>query len=254
MRVRRIYVPEALHLGDRIRLSREASHHVAQVLRLRDGNELKLFNGRAGDYIGIIRLEGRSVSVEIARFEEAHTESPLRVELVQSISRAERMDYTIQKSVELGVAAIHPVFTQRTVLRLEPKRLARRRDHWHRVIINACEQCCRSELPELHPPRPLAEFLAHCHPAAHPHLLLAPSGVHRLENVREGTRAATLLVGPEGGLSESEKRQALDAGFTSLNLGPRVLRTETAAVVALSILQWRWGDLGPPRQTTSGSP
>jgi 16S rRNA (uracil1498-N3)-methyltransferase len=243
MRVRRIYVPEALHLGNKIRLGREASHHVAQVLRLREGDELKLFDERSGNYIGIIHLESKSVSVEITRFEEAHTESPLRVKLVQGISRAERMDYTIQKSVELGVAAVQPVFTERTTLRLDPPRLARRRDHWQRVIINACEQCYRTELPELHAPRPLTEFLAHCRSAAHPHLLLAPRSVHGLGAVPESTRAATILVGPEGGLSDSETRQALDAGFNPVHLGPRVLRTETAAVVALSILQSRCGDL-----------
>ena len=242
MRRTRIYLPVPLREGATVELDERARRHVVTVLRLRTGDELLLFNGKGGEWRA--RLEQVSRQSVTAKVEEAlpthDTESPLRITLLQGISRGERMDFTIQKAVELGVSRIVPVVTERTQVKLSGERLERRLRHWRGVLIHACEQCGRDRLPVLEAPRPLAEALAE---SDEPGLLLDPRGDRRITDLPEGMAGLRLLIGPEGGLSDRERSMAYEAGFEGLRLGPRILRTETAALAAIAALQSRFGDL-----------
>lgn len=237
----RLYVSLDLQAGSELSLSAESANHL-RVLRLQPGNPLTLFNGQGGEYLGeLIALERRDAKVRVVEFVEREVESPLAITLIQGISKGERMDFTIQKAVELGVARIAPVFTARSVVQLDGERLARREQHWHGVIASACEQCGRNRLPELLPAQPLE--------AAWPafesglRLVLNPLGRLGLRELELGATAVSLLVGPEGGLTDAEVDMAEARGFAGLRLGPRVLRTETAGLAALAALQAVAGDL-----------
>lgn len=241
MRVPRIFQHQQLRAGSRLALDESAARHVARVLRLGIGAELRLFNGRGGEYPAIIDEIGkREVLVTLGEHRLIEVESPLSVTLAQGVSKGERMDFTIQKAVELGVQRIVPLDTQRSVVNLKGERRERKLDHWRGVVISACEQCGRNTLPELMPMQSLDSWLAT--PLQGTGLLLDPhvkNSIHTLSK----TDTLTLLIGPEGGLSEHERESAYAAGYTGLRLGPRILRTETAALTALAALQSHWGDL-----------
>lgn len=242
MRIPRIYHPGPLSSGASVALEGEAANRVARVLRLRPGDAVTLFDGRGGEYAAVLQevRKGR-VTAEVGVFRERDMESPLPVTLVQGIAKGERMDFAIQKAVELGVQRVIPVFTRRSVVRLEGHRLQRRRQHWQGVAASACEQCDRNRIPEVAAPQPLADWLAA--PPTGLRLLLhhaADGGVDALSPPAEGV---VLLIGPEGGLNDAERQAAHNAGFRAMRLGPRVLRTETAAIAALATIQSRWGDL-----------
>jgi len=241
MRVPRIFQHQQLRAGSRLALDENAARHVARVLRLGIGAELRLFNGRGGEYPAIIDEIGkREVLVTLGEHRLIEVESPLSVTLAQGVSKGERMDFTIQKAVELGVQRIVPLDTQRSVVNLKGERRERKLDHWRGVVISACEQCGRNTLPELMPMQSLDSWLAT--PLQGTGLLLDPhvkNSIHTLSK----TDTLTLLIGPEGGLSEHERESAYAAGYTGLRLGPRILRTETAALTALAALQSHWGDL-----------
>lgn len=243
MRIPRIFVPDELKEGDTVVLPDGPARHVTRVLRLVPGAPLILFNGRGGEYRGRLRVTGRRIEVEIEDFDRRDAESPLRMTLAQGISRGERMDYTIQKAVELGVARIVPLFTEHCVVRLSGERLDRRIAHWRAVAAAACEQCGRNRIPEIEPARTLRDWL-HGLTAEPAKLLLDPQAERGPRDLAHPEGGAILLIGPEGGLSAGERGRAMEAGFTSVRLGPRVLRTETAAVAALATLQLLWGDLG----------
>ena len=244
MRIPRIYTPQPLAPQQSLRLEPRASRHVLTVLRLKTGAPLMLFDGSGREFEA--RLDGAEnhhARVSIAAEHAVHSESPLRITLVQGISRGERMDYTLQKAVELGVTEIIPVLTERSVVRLDAEQAVHKREHWQQLVIGACEQSGRVCVPPVGMPRPLNEVLSEpasaelsllLHPAADAKLSALAAPVHN---------QLRLLVGPEGGLSATEIAAAQRAGFTVVQLGPRVLRTETAALVALSLLQTRWGDL-----------
>jgi 16S rRNA (uracil1498-N3)-methyltransferase len=241
MRVPRIYTPQPLTTGAVVALEEEAANHVGRVLRLRPGAPLRLFNGAGGEFEAAVAQAGkREVTVEIGAHLAGEAESPLQLTLIQSISRGERMDFTLQKAVELGVTRIVPVFSARSVVSLDGDRLERRHEHWMKIIVGACEQSGRNRLPQLAAACDLAQALASGPEGLR--LVLDPVGAEALSAL-PGASAITLLVGPEGGLDDRELAQARAAGFRGLRLGPRVLRTETAALVALSVLQARWGDL-----------
>lgn len=211
--------------------------------RVRAGEPVVLFDGRGGEYrarVESLQKRGATLTVETHRQREA--ESPLRVTLLQGVSRGERMDFAVQKAVELGVAAIVPVITRHAVVRLDAERGAKRRAHWQRVAISACEQCGRNTIPEVRAPMDLRDAIAQ--PLDGGGLLLAAEGRMRLRDALGNIERVTLLVGPEGGLHEDEEVQAKAAGFTPVALGPRILRTETAAVAALTALQVWGGDIG----------
>ncbi|WP_108446156.1 16S rRNA (uracil(1498)-N(3))-methyltransferase [Halomonas denitrificans] len=241
MKAPRIHVAADFHVGGDVVLPEGPARHVARVLRLGEGAELRLFDG-AG-------LEARAVLVEASRkrvvarleaVEQGRGESPLAVHLGQAISKGDRMDYAIQKAVELGVAAITPLYTEHGDVRLKGERAAKKLAHWQAVAASACEQCGRATLPPVHPPVGLAEWLAARDEALR--LVLHPGTAGALE-AAEAPASAAVLIGPEGGLAEAEVEAARAQGFAPLSLGPRVLRTETAPVVALSLLQARFGDL-----------
>lgn len=243
MKVPRIYVSQPLAQGTTVLLDERATRHAVRVLRLREEQPLTVFNGGGYEWQATItRITGSELQLEIGRLIESQRESPLKITLMQGISRGQRMDFTLQKAVELGVARIVPVWTNRSQVKLSGERLERRLAHWQGVIIHACEQSGRTRLPELASPQPLNRALE-TGQIPDLGLVLAPSGNNTLDNMGEKPVTISVLAGPEGGLTESEVGLALRAGFIALRLGPRTLRTETAALAALAALQARWGDL-----------
>ncbi|HYM29554.1 MAG TPA: 16S rRNA (uracil(1498)-N(3))-methyltransferase [Steroidobacteraceae bacterium] len=242
MRLTRVYVAAALETGTRLRLEGSAASHVTRVLRLRVGAALTLFDGSGGEYeASIDKAHGGELTVAVGAHHAIERESPLALTLVQGISRGERMDLVVQKATELGVSRLVPVITERSVVKLDPHQADRKLLHWRAIVIAACEQCGRNRLPEVLAPLTLREFLRG-EAAGGTRLLLSP---HAARGLDELTRAAavTVLIGPEGGLSEAEQEAATQAGFEAVRLGPRILRTETAALSALALLQRQWGDL-----------
>jgi len=243
MRSPRIYSEQPLSLHQEVGLSTQASRHIAAVLRLQEGDAITLFDGARGEYQAHIVKLGKTVIAKTRQFDEHHCESPLKIHLAQAISKGDRMDYTIQKSVELGVSSIQPLFSERCVIKLKGNRLEKRQQHWQEVIISACEQCGRNHIPELKPTLNLNQWIQQSQAKEqHPHLILDPLADKSLAQ-RAKHPEQSLLIGPEGGLSAAEIQLARQHGFEGIKMGPRILRTETAALVALTVLQARWGDL-----------
>lgn len=238
----RVHCPLPLGAGEELELPAGPAQHL-RVLRLRAGDALTVFNGEGGEYPAeLLVLDKRSARVRLGELRAVERESPLAITLIQGIAKGERMDFTVQKAVELGAAAIRPVFTARSVVKLDGPRLDKRLRHWQGVIISACEQCGRNRIPRLLPALSLAELMRE--PPSGPRLVLDPLGARGLEALPEAAAELSLLIGPEGGLSEAELEAARAAGFQGLRLGPRVLRTETAGMAALAALQTLRGDLG----------
>lgn len=248
MRIPRLHVDQPLASGADCPLDRRALDHAVKVLRLRAGDPLCLFNGQGGEFAAVLAPgTGGALLAQVGEFTPDGRESPLSVRLVQGISRGERMDYTLQKAVELGVTEIVPVVTERTVLRLTGERAERRLAHWRGVVLAACEQSGRTRVPAVAVPRPLSDYLADhsANAGAGVGLLLdwtAPDALTDMGAALAGP--VSVLIGPEGGLAAAERRAAQEAGYRPVRMGPRVLRTETAAVVALAVLQALAGDLG----------
>jgi len=241
MRIPRIHHPAPLSSGTHIELSDTAANHVSRVLRLPVDAPLILFNGQGGEFAATVTaLDKRRVSVAVGDFHATEREPPLPLQLAQGISRGERMDYTIQKAVELGVSRIIPLFTEHCGVQLHGERLEKRIKHWQGVVISACEQCGRNRIPQVDSPLTLSRWLAS--PGSGMRLVLSPAAEHSLTRLPAPDGAVTLLIGPEGGLSDQELALAVQAGFLGLRLGPRVLRTETAAVAALAAMLGIWGD------------
>jgi len=240
--VPRFFIAGPLVSGARIELPEDAARH-ARVLRLRAGDMIVLFDGSGGEFPARIVAAGRDgVTADVGERADVERESPLAVTLVQGISSGERMDTTIQKAVELGVAAIWPVFAARSQARLDERRAAARLAHWRRVAIAACEQCGRNRIPPIEPPATVGECCAKL-PQGRLRLLLSPRAGTRLrEALASGARAIVLAAGPEGGFDESEEELLGKAGFVPVRLGPRVLRTETAALAAIAALNTLAGD------------
>jgi 16S rRNA (uracil1498-N3)-methyltransferase len=242
MRLTRVYVDKPVIAGKRLLLEGSAANHVARVLRLRVGDALTVFNGGSGEFTSRIdEIHKDSVLVSVAEHRSSDRESPLSLTLAQGISRGERMDWVIQKATELGTSRIVPVLTRRSVVRLDEKQAERKLQHWRAIAVAACEQCGRNRVPELTPPVDFYELLASA--AAPTRLLLSPGGDTRLDDLEGVGAGITVLIGPEGGLEDIEQEAALAAGFKAVRLGPRVLRTETAAIAALTIIQHHFGDL-----------
>ncbi|SDL24952.1 16S rRNA (uracil(1498)-N(3))-methyltransferase [Pseudomonas indica] len=238
MRLSRFFVDQPLSLGQH-GLPEAQAHYIGRVLRLVVGDAVQLFDGSGQEFLGQLSEVGKkSVRVELTEQFDGQAESPLRVHLGQGLSRGERMDWAIQKATELGVAVITPVVSERCEVRLKDERADKRLSHWRQIAISACEQCGRSVLPVIHPPLLLSDWLRQTE--ADLKLVLHPVA----EPLSSHPKPASLafLIGPEGGLSETEVDQAKAAGFHAARLGPRVLRTETAPVVALSVAQQLWGD------------
>jgi 16S rRNA (uracil1498-N3)-methyltransferase len=244
MRLIRVHADAVLAEGARVTLRGPAAAHVTRVLRLGAGDAVTLFNGDGMDYPARIAALGHgTVDAEVTGRAAARAESPLAVTLVQGIARAERMDLVVQKATELGVAAIAPVATARSVVKLDADSRDRKAAHWRGIAVAACEQCGRARVPDVLEPVTLAARLAK--PArAGLRLLLSPGADASLAAAARGATSVELLVGPEGGLEDSERQSALAAGYRACRLGPRILRSETAAIAALAVLQAIAGDLG----------
>lgn len=238
----RLFVPVPLSPRSRVILPESAAHKVREVLRARMGASLTLFDGRGGEYPGVLEICQRDrVEVALGDHEEVARESALDVVLAQGISRGERMDYTLQKAVELGVSRIIPLASARSQVKLEGERAARRIAHWQGIITHACEQSGRDRLPQLDDIQSLDDFIARDTAALK--LTLTPNARETLGSAVAGKHAVSLVIGPEGGLDPLEIARLDAAGYRGVRLGPRILRTETAALVALSVLQFVAGDL-----------
>lgn len=241
----RFYCPPPLQAGLCCELPPGAARHAARVLRLRSGDMLTLFDGRGGDFAArVSSVERERVFAELLDWRDHECEAPLSITLVQALQAGEKMDLTVQKAVELGVAQIQPVMARRSVVRLEGERAARRVGHWQGVAVAACEQCGRNRVPQVADITPLADWLAHARQETALRLLLLPGAAHSLATLpppASGTRVE-LLIGAEGGLAPEEIELALRAGFVAIRLGPRILRTETAGLAALAAMQCLWGD------------
>jgi len=240
----RLYFPDDIPAHGECTLPEAQAHHVAYVLRLAAGDAVTLFDGRGTEYPAtILRISKRAVVVRISGARTVDRESPLHVTLVQAVSSGERMDYTIQKAVELGVTCLQPVISQRGVVRLKGERAEKRVAHWQYIVIAACEQCGRNLVPEVAPVLPFMNWLATLPvDGAGSRLMLSPHAERRLAEMAKPASGIILLAGPEGGFDDAEIEMALARGFIALNLGPRVLRTETAALAALAAMQLKWGD------------
>lgn len=238
MRLSRFFIDAPLSLGQQ-ELPEAQAHYIGRVLRHAAGDAVQLFDGSGQEYLGaLIEVGKKAVRVELREQLAGQAESPLRIHLGQGLSRGERMDWAIQKATELGVSEITPIVSERCEVRLKDERADKRLAHWRQVAISACEQCGRSVLPVIHAPITLAEWQGHVQ--AELKLVLHPVAAPLESHARPHNLA--FLIGPEGGLSEAEVEQAKAAGFHAARLGPRVLRTETAPVVALAVAQQLWGD------------
>jgi 16S rRNA (uracil1498-N3)-methyltransferase len=241
MRIPRIYTSQTIIPHTDVTLDAQAANHVSSVLRMQTGEHIFLFNGEDGFFESTItHVAKKQVTVHIRDHRASENESPLRVHIGQGLSRGERMDYAIQKSTEMGVFEITPLFTTRSEVKLDTERSTKRQQHWQQIAISACEQCGRDMIPTINTPSALTDFITHI--KADLKLVLHHESSSQLRDLPKPTSIA-LLIGPEGGLTEEEIAQAIQHGFIATKLGPRVLRTETAPVTALSVLNTLWGDI-----------
>jgi len=240
MAIPRFYCPGPWSADHPVELPETVVRHATSALRLREGDALILFDGQGHEYPGILQREGKRLFALLGPGTTPPRESPLAITLVQGISSGDRMDYTLQKAVELGVNEIIPVFMKRSVVRLSDERLARRHAHWQAIVVAACEQCGRNHLPTVAAPCDFDRWLEARSDRLM--LLLDPEAPNSLRTLTPPTGPVCLLAGPEGGFDPLEHRAAMACGATGIRLGPRVLRTETAAVAALAAMQVLWGD------------
>lgn len=243
MRVTRLFIDHALQAGMTVLLPPALSHHLVVVLRSREGQPVALFNNTGLEaQATLLAADKRGATVRIEQVQEQNRESPLVIHLAIGISRGERMDFVLQKSTELGVAQVTPLWCDRTEVRLDADRQTKRVQHWQQVMTSACEQSGRTRLPVLNPPCASHAFIAQAE--AQYRLVLQPDHTRLPFGGLPKPASILLLIGPEGGLSAEEVSAAETAGYRSWTLGPRVLRTETAPLAALSVLQYLWGDFG----------
>ncbi len=240
MRIPRVFTHQALTPDTTLALAEPQSHYLSKVLRMQAGRELILFNGEGGEYSAeISETHKKHVDVLVKDFFPENRQSPLHLELAIGVSRGERMDWVLQKATELGVTKITPLITERTEVKLNNERADKKMEHWQQIIISACEQCQRNLLPELSEPKYFSDWVNTCD--AELKFVL-----HHRDNQgfpeNKTTQSVALLIGPEGGLDDNEITQAIEQHFSPLTLGPRVLRTETAPMAAISLVQYLWGD------------
>lgn len=240
MRSYRVYSSRPLTVDEQCDLDDRASHHLARVLRVKPGDRLSVFNGDGNNYQGaIVSATKHQVSVLIDSIEPAESESSLNTCLALAVSKGDRFEWAIKKATELGVTSIVPILSQRVDVRLSPERWQKKREHWQQIVISACEQSGRAVVPEVKEPTTLSQWLSDVE--ADCKLVLDPEATPNA--LHDQPASIALLIGPEGGLAPSELTLASEHGFSAMRLGPRVLRTETAPLVALSVLGARWGDI-----------
>ncbi|NMF91140.1 16S rRNA (uracil(1498)-N(3))-methyltransferase [Aromatoleum petrolei] len=238
--ISRFFCPFPLPASGEIQLPEALAHHAARVLRLRDGDPVILFDGSGGEVPALLSVRGKQCFAALQDRREVERESPLRLVLVQALASGDKMDWIVQKAVELGVAAIVPVQAERSVLRLAGERAAKRVEHWQQVAVSGCEQSGRNRVPLVAPICGLRDYLARHRECLR--LILDPMATQRLLDAVRPAGEAQLLIGPEGGWSDDELAACRSAGCVGMRLGPRVLRTETAGLAAIAALQTAWGD------------
>jgi 16S rRNA (uracil1498-N3)-methyltransferase len=236
----RIYTPEDLALNSRLDLDSQASTHLIKVLRLNEGGELRLFNGDGCEYLAHITVANKkNAQVEISAVLSTEAKVSFPLHLGQVVSKGDRMDFTIQKATELGITDITPLWSERCDVRLKGERLEKKMEHWKKIAISACEQSGRNVIPTIHPAMNYHDWAKSV--KAETKLVLHTRDQKPLSEIKAPASVA-LLVGPEGGITDEEVELCIQQDFTGLTLGPRVLRTETAALAALSLFQYLWGD------------
>jgi len=246
MALTRLFIDGALQRGQNLDLDSEQAHYIGRALRLRAGDSLSVFNAKSGEFAAVVVSVSKSnATVQVGAHIETATESPLKLQLVQGVSRGDRMDFVVQKATELGVKRITPVLTEYSMVKLDGTRAEKRRAHWQKVAISACEQSGRIRPPLIDPPVPLKTWFGGKTHEADVDLILQPGATRAMTSLTVPKTKVCLLIGPEGGFSDAEYDDAEFAGFTAVSLGPRVLRTETAALAAVSVAQSLWGDLAP---------
>ena len=244
----RFYCNEQITVNQPFELPDNVRHHAVRVLRLKQGDSIILFNGRGGEFFSeIIAINKNTSTIKILQHNPRECESPLKIELAQAICANEKMDWVIQKAVEMGVNHIQPVSTTRSVIKLSGERATKRLRHWQQIAIAACEQCGRNRLPEVLPPLSLPHWLGEIknrEPSTHTNLLLLPTAENKLSGLSKKSSdcSYTLLIGPEGGFTPEEEHAALHAHFEPIQIGKRILRTESAALATIAAMQTLWGD------------
>jgi len=243
-RLARCYTNQPLHVVDDLELDARSSHHLAKVLRVKQGQPVELFNGDNINYAGTITGIGKSVRVAIESVSENACESPLKITLIQCVARGDKMDTIVQKASELGVHCIRPVYSAQSIGKLDSSRQSKKLNHWQNITISACEQCGRSVLPKVMPIEKLADVLGNIDNSEIPsqRFVMTPGQAPGLSALSD-IQSAAVLIGPEAGLDPIEVDMAKAAGFVQLQLGPRVMRTETAGPAAITVLQTRFGDM-----------
>ncbi|MEY5134830.1 MAG: Ribosomal small subunit methyltransferase [Pseudomonadota bacterium] len=244
MEENRFYHSEKLELKHVVELIAQTHIHATKVLRLKVGDQFALFNGDGYDYVAkVIELSKHKTSVEIIDRYQVNHESPLKITLAQGLAAGDKMDWIIQKAVELGIQSIQPLLTERSIVKLDRERADKKLEHWRTVAISACEQTGRSIIPDILSPIHLVQWLSNQNQTANSlKLILTPAKAQNINHLEKPSSPVVFMVGPEGGFSEKEMNLALSSSFVPVNFGKRVLRTETASVVALSIMQNLWGD------------
>ncbi|MDG0968420.1 MAG: 16S rRNA (uracil(1498)-N(3))-methyltransferase [Porticoccaceae bacterium] len=243
MRTPRVYSKQSIKIGQQLSLDKSACNYLASALRMTEGQQIHLFNGEGGEYKAeILKLNKNKGSVLVTQFILADRESPLQIHLAIGISRGERMDWLVQKATELGVQQVTPLFTGRTEVKLSEARVEKKRGHWQKIAISACEQCQRNTIPIIHKPLNFDQWLRA--PEKGHKVVLHHRTEKTIAQLQNSPSQLMLLVGPEGGLSDTEINAALASGYIAAKIGPRVLRTETAPLAAISIAQSLWGDMG----------
>ncbi len=256
--MKRIYINTPFLLNEIVSLPKETYHYLVRVLRCRNNERLCLFNGDGNDYIACLHIDGKkSASVEVLEQKKNNNESLVHITLIQGLSKGDKMDFVMQKAVELGVNEIIPVRTDFCAVKLDDERMQKKMQHWQSVIISACEQSERATIPLLQPVQSFADMMnlingnmggsntiteekTGVRIVLHPYKM--PQNTEQFTNGKKNITSATIMIGPEGGLSDDEVEQAIDNGFVAKIFGKRILRTETATIVALSYCQQQWGD------------
>ena len=244
MALTRLFIRSELQTGQALELDKEQAHYLGRALRLRPGDALIIFSAESGEFAAAVTTIGKSnAELMVGVAMPTNTESPLKVHLVQGVSRGERMDVVVQKATELGVKRISPVLTEYGVVKLEGSRASRRREHWQKIAESACEQCGRTRPPLVDEPLPLKAWFGSKTSETDVDLILKPNAATSMASLKAPTTKVCLLIGPEGGFSDNEYEDAEISGFKAVSLGPRVLRTETAAIAAITVAESLWGDL-----------
>ena len=244
MALTRLFIRSELQTGQALELDKEQAHYLGRALRLRPGDALIIFSAESGEFAAAVTTIGKSnAELMVGVAIPTNTESPLKVHLVQGVSRGERMDVVVQKATELGVKRISPVLTEYGVVKLEGSRASRRREHWQKIAESACEQSGRTRPPLIDEPLPLKTWFGSKTSETDVDLILKPNAGTSMASLKAPTTKVCLLIGPEGGFSDNEYEDAEISGFKAVSLGPRVLRTETAAIAAITVAESLWGDL-----------